>query len=571
VAEPIPADPYVYDARAHGLTGDGDTNDQPALQELVDKLGDAYEDDRRPRVIYCPSGVYAIQDRPTVWRSGVSLIGAGPAATTFALANPGDPTAATPLAFFTSLQHGAGCGNHIADCTFAHFEIDGSGMILPEYNVYAKGLGLQYVLRGRFYDLYIHDTPATGFGCDFLQDSWVKDLLVVHCGRLEHGKWLGGAGIGIGTGGWGLTERCTVSDCITVRNGTNGIFFELQNQRWPTTRGIRVMGCHSEGNQFGISDWGMDGLIVANCTLIGNHQAGYDVSALGTSAVAGRGGIITGCVIENNAWDGIAIGNTPGPYTVSNNRISRNGRYGYWQHNLSGGIQEPSDCIAIDGNEFRDNGLDGILIASSVNDIHVVGNKIRNNGRQAEPATSGGGESVFYTDRSLIDTSANWRPNGHVGKWVTAGAQQAIVLSNDETELALAPLRPGATTAWLEGTPSPGAPYRLPDAPAVRAGITLAAAAHSPSINDNRVWDSQARRTQTHAFVITDEGSCATAWVHDNEFATNAIAPVRFDREPTAGCWYHNHGLDGCPTDPGTDGDNRRARDPGDRAGPRSL
>ena len=164
VAELTPEDPFVYNARANGLAGDGSTNDQPALQALVDKLATAYAADGQPRTIYCPSGSYSIRDQGTVWQSGVSLIGAGPAATRFALANPGKPSAVTPLAYFTALEHGASCGNHLADCTFSHFEIDGSGMILPEYHVLAKGLGLQYVLRGRFHDLYIHDTPATGFG-----------------------------------------------------------------------------------------------------------------------------------------------------------------------------------------------------------------------------------------------------------------------------------------------------------------------------------------------------------------------------------------------------------------------
>ena len=46
--------------------------------------------------------------------------------------------------------------------------------------------------------------------------------------------------------------------------------------------------------------------------MIGNHQAGYDVSALGTTSIAGRGGIVTGCIIEDNVWDGAAVGNTPG-------------------------------------------------------------------------------------------------------------------------------------------------------------------------------------------------------------------------------------------------------------------
>ena len=49
-------DPFVYDARRHGLAGDGATNDQPALQRLVDRLGDAYAADGQPRTIRCPSG-----------------------------------------------------------------------------------------------------------------------------------------------------------------------------------------------------------------------------------------------------------------------------------------------------------------------------------------------------------------------------------------------------------------------------------------------------------------------------------------------------------------------------------
>jgi hypothetical protein len=543
---PVRADPFVYNARDHCLAGDGVTNDQPALQELVDVLGAAYAADGQPRTIYCPSGLYSIRDAGTVWRSGVSLIGAGPAATRFVLANPGNPVAPTPLADFT-VHHGASRGNHIADCTFARFEIDGSGVNLPAYDVYAKGLGLQYVLRGRFHDLYIHDTPATGFGCDFLQDTFVENLLVSRCGRLEDGEWMGGAGIGIGTGGWGATERCTVSSCTAVCNGTSGIFLELQKSYWSPTRGIRIIGCHSEGNRFGISDWGADGLIVSACTMTANHQAGYDVSTLGTSSVAGRGGIVTGCVIEDNIWDGAAIGNTPGPYTFFGNRISRNGRYGYWQHNLVGGFQEPAAGMIIDGNEIWDNALDGILADSALTDPAITGNRVRNNGRQVEPDCCGRGDTVSYSRLSLIDTAANWLPNGHVGKWVTVAAQQAIVMSNSATELTLAPLRPGAPTAWPEGTPPPGAPYRLPEAPHIRAGITLAAATDSLTFVDNRAWDSQHRKTQTHGLRITETGTCESGRVHDNDLEGNAIAATRFDTAPSGGCWYHNLGLDECP------------------------
>jgi hypothetical protein len=318
----------VYDARQHGLTGDGVANDQPALAELVDALGAACAKDRRPRVIYCPPGVYSIRDSSTVWRSGLSLLGAGPGVTRFELANPVNRDQPTALATFTHEHQGASRDNHLADCTFAGFEIDGRGVELPRYTVRAKGLDLQYVLRGRFRELYIHDTVATGFGCDFLQDSFVDRVVVVHSGRMDTGTEPGGAGIGIGIGGWGGIERLTVANCITVGNGRNGIFVELQDDSWPPPRGIRIVACHAEGNRNGIGDWGADGLLVTGCTMIDNVVHGFDVSGDGVAGVAGVGGQVTGCVIDGNAGDGVHIAATPGPYSVTGNRISRNGGYG---------------------------------------------------------------------------------------------------------------------------------------------------------------------------------------------------------------------------------------------------
>jgi hypothetical protein len=132
-------------ARDHGLVGDGETNDQPAFAALVEALGAKVACDGRPRVIYCPPGVYAMKNTGTRWYSGVSLVGAGPGVTRFVLSNPGNRDDPTQLAHFTTQQHGAGRDNNIADVTFAEFEIDGSGVELPEYDPLAKGLGLQYV------------------------------------------------------------------------------------------------------------------------------------------------------------------------------------------------------------------------------------------------------------------------------------------------------------------------------------------------------------------------------------------------------------------------------------------
>jgi hypothetical protein len=303
----------------------------------------------------------------------------------------------------------------------------------------------------------------------------------------------------------------TVTACTARDNGTNGIFLELQQEEWPPPRGIRITACHAEGNRFGISDWGADGLVVTGCTMIGNHEAGFDISAQGTSAVAGRGGMVVNCVIDGNLRDGVGIGNTPGPYTITGSRISANGRYGYWQHHLGGGYHGPAVDLILDGNSIRDNGLDGIRVDAGLDHSAFTRNRIRNNGRRAAPATSGSAGGVAYGDLTLTDETADWRPDGHRGKQVTVGEENAVVLFNTATQLGLAPHRPGAGTAWRSGRPADGTPYRLPGAPRLRAGITLDAPVGVLDLAENRIWDDQEEPSQTHATWSTERASGATA------------------------------------------------------------
>ncbi|MGA3540271.1 right-handed parallel beta-helix repeat-containing protein [Micromonosporaceae bacterium DT194] len=532
----------VFDAREHGLRGDGITNDQPALAELVARLGAGYAADGIGRVIYCPPGNYAIRDAGTVWRSGVSLIGAGRGVTRFLLSNVGNRANPVPLAFFTTVEHGAGRDNHIADCTFANFEIDGSAVALADYHYLAKGLGLQYMLRGCFRDLYIHHTVATGLGCDFLQDTVIDAVVAIGCGREDNGVQWGGAGIGVGIGGWGPVERLTITNCTTVANGTNGIFLELQKPYWQPPTGIRITGCHSEGNRFGISDWGADGLVVSNCTLVGNLEAGFDISAQGTVGVAGRGGILADCLIDGNVHDGIRIGNTPGPYVVRGNRISRNGRHGYRQDELGRGYRAAAHALVVESNDIWGNGLDGILIERAVTDGAVVGNRIRDNGVQCAPAAAGSGETVSYTATTVTDTAAYWEPDGHRGKLLEVqGHDMAVVVGNTATELRLAPVGADALVAFTGPVPAPGTPYRLPAAPPVRAGLAITAPVHAATVRDNRMWDSRQPKTQTHGIWIGERGSCVACRVENNDLADNAVAATWFQTPPVGGNWSGNH------------------------------
>jgi hypothetical protein len=369
---------------------------------------------------------------------------------------------------------------------------------------------------------------------------------------------MGGAGIGIGVGGWGPVERLAVTDCTARGNGTNGIFLELQQDDWGPPRGIRVTACHTEDNRYGISDWGADGLLVTGCTMLGNHVAGFDVSAQGTTSVGGRGGLVTGCVIDGNAGDGIALGNTPGPYGFHGNRIGGNGRYGYWQHNLAGGDQEPATDIVLESNDIHGNALDGIRVDAPLHEPAIFGNRIRGNGRRAAPEADGGGEGVHCGPLSLTDERADWLPGGHRGKELTvgggpAGAEgatevsaeaaaevTAVVVDNTATRLTLAPVRPGADTAWPEGTPAPGTAYRLPDSPAPRAGLTAAAAVTHPYVHGNRVRDDGHPRTQLHAVWIAPGAVWTGGRVSGNDFSGNGSASTRFDSAPSGGRWRDN-------------------------------
>jgi pectate lyase-like protein len=369
----------VCNAREHGLKGDGRTNDQPALAALVEELGRACKADALPRVIYCPPGAYRIAGATTAWRSGVSLTGAGEGATRFILESDGEAVA---LAGFTRQQHGASRENPLADCMFFNFEIDGSRVRLDEYDPRAKGLDLQYMVRATFRDLYIHDVAATGLGCDHLNDSVLEGVYAMRCGRLNNGEQPGGAGIGIGVGGWEGIERANITDCIAHGNATNGVFFELQKDMWPPPRGLKILGCHCTGNRFGISDWGADGLIVANCLMLENRESGFDVSLRGTAGVAGRGGLLSGCVVDANGKDGVCFDGTPGPYTIRGCRISNNRRHGYWHWRMRQEEDAPRE-IVLEGNDIFGNAGYGVRFEREALDVCLMTNRIRRNGAGA--------------------------------------------------------------------------------------------------------------------------------------------------------------------------------------------
>jgi parallel beta-helix repeat protein len=116
--------------------------------------------------------------------------------------------------------------------------------------------------------------------------------------------------------------------------------------------------------------------------MLDNRESGFDVSSRGTGGVAGRGGLLTGCVLDGNKQEGISLDGTPGPYTLRGNRISNNARHGYrhWQMKPDEPVTRE---IVLEQNDIHDNGGDGIRFERETLDTCLAGNRIRRNGGAA--------------------------------------------------------------------------------------------------------------------------------------------------------------------------------------------
>jgi len=369
----VAIDSLVYNAKDHGVKGDGTTDDQAALQALVTALPAG-------SVIFLPKGTYLLRSG-VKWKSGISLVGSGQGKSILKPNNSGPATGFSPIYNITD----GSTSTPLTDCTFADFEIDGLLVTTSSYDVGSKGLNILFMLRARFINLYIHDTLATGIGCDQLIDSAITNCVVNNCGRGNDGTQFGGAGIGIGTS-YNPIQPLIISGCTAKNNGTHGIFVEHQNGAFTTkTTGVRIVGNHVEGNRYGIGDWGADGLVVDGNTIINNTAAGFDISAKGVVGIVGRNGVLTNNVISGNL-DGVLIGDGAFGYQISNNRISGNTGHGVHLGNSPSNASTSKE-IAVVNNDIYGNGDAGIRVDAQQSDGTISGNRIRNNGTTTTDTT----------------------------------------------------------------------------------------------------------------------------------------------------------------------------------------
>ena len=352
-----------------GARGDGQQDDTDAIQAAHDRarsMGGG--------VVRLDRGAYRTS-RPLLWASGVSLVGAGPAASVLRAVDVAGSVITSDRAYTTQ--------DPFRHARFEGFGIDGSAMPAAPYDTARKGIFIDHMIDVVFRDLAIWDIPATGLGIDFLRRVKIDRVVAQRCGRGYRPGAGGGAGIGIGTGATEV-EDVTLRRCRAIDCGSYGIFFEHQPGSPYLPRGVRVIDSFATGNgQHGILDSGCRGMVVQGSTSVRNGKSGFSCgqSELGTP---GQGGEVRDSRFEDNLEHGVILaaakGNGASGYRLVGNQARANGSTGL-QLNTSAA---PLTNISVVDNEVSGNGSAGIAVVGATGGATLLfgGNHLVANGRR---------------------------------------------------------------------------------------------------------------------------------------------------------------------------------------------
>lgn len=414
----------MHDNTVGNIAADGSTDDQAAWNAMLASI-------TAPGVTLTWKGNSAVT-APIAWKTGVGLVGAGPGASVLkpvgnvasVIKNITDYTAAAPM----------------TDVLFADFEIDASGQTVPggTYNVGYKGFYIQFIKRGHWRNVYVHDTVATGFGVDFLTDCSFTQSVANGCGRLNGGNNPGGAGFGIGAGG-SVDESVVIDGCTARNNIRHGIFFERQNSPNNLVSSFaKVVNSHLSGNQNGIVNAGVAKFAARGNTITGSTADGIALKPILT-AVLGTETNIGDNYIIGSAFSGVTVdmtGITPGSYdmllNVHDNEIRDGGGNAFYVNAVDGFTLRE---IAVRNNMIFNNGYSGVLFTRAGTtgayvDTLVQGNILRNNGVSGGSAGLKAGVYLNANMTRLL-VSGN-SASGHSGYGFQTGA---VTLTDSKVEM----------------------------------------------------------------------------------------------------------------------------------------
>lgn len=381
------------------IFGTDDTASWNGAISIITKAGNA--------TIFFPSGLSLVTGS-IIWKSGLSLHGAGSSVSVIKYVNSTDMTSAV----ISGLSGSA--SSPYSDCHFTDFAIDCDAAVQSTYSVAGKAFYIQYMRRALFRDLYIHGSPATGLGCDFMDNGIIYGNTVENCGRLNNGTAYGGAGIGIGVGGMESESYITIGNNVRG-NGRFGIFYETQNstpsgQAKAITQGNSVIlnraGTYTNANGTGIADSGLTGHICVGNFVQCDNMVGsciaINAGSLGYSGI--KGGISENHVIGANQSIVLGLMNDASAYGINNYVVNSN----YIEQSSDVGILiKGSTNFATGGLFVYDNFIlntssSAILLdansASTMVDVSIKNNKIKdcnlNQGQESGSTWRGGAIQV---------------------------------------------------------------------------------------------------------------------------------------------------------------------------------
>lgn len=383
------------DVKRHGAVGNGVADDTTAISNAI-----AAARTHGVNTVFFPAGTYKITS-PLNAYSGMRYIGSGIGVSVLKFSSAGS------LRGFVDGE-GATQGAPMTDVSWSDFTIDGSGV----GGTASKAFFVQNMLRARWTNVRATQWPATGFGCDFLQDSVFVGCVADNNGRLLNVDDAGASGFGIGTGSYAV-ESVAVIGCRAYSNKNFGIFFEQQNTANGGSpffsKGCRVVGCHASGNNYGIGDCGVDGVVVTGCSIEDNTQDGFTVSQ-------GTGG-------------GIGAPGTAG--LVADNVIRGNGRYGVFVDYRFKASNSAASRYVIRGNLIAASGVSGVALSTdtiTIKDLAVVDNLIVGcgaNGIQTAVLSSGAWQDLTIERNKCASN----------GQTNVAGATQGVRIDGNTTRL----------------------------------------------------------------------------------------------------------------------------------------
>lgn len=306
-------------------------------------------------------------------------------------------------AFQAIVADGQSSGNPLTNLLMADFEIDGSQQS-GSYASSIKGLYLAYMLRCKFNHIYIHDTGATGFGCDYFIDSSVEDILTDNCGRLGISTSFGAAGIGIGVSS-AFTNNLDVINCTAKNSKRANIFFETQDGTLGGNVALLNPTSVNAGD-YGIGDAGCQGLLISGGSSTGSGFSDFGVYSGTLKLGVGSDGHVRDLRTGSSVNNAVTLDATDfgiNKYTLEGMQINSNGGHGIKFQTLGNFIQD----VQIKHNSIQGAQNAGIAFTGTttgaINRVTIQGNKMYNQGQAAGSVRSAVYVAWPVTDLKIID------------------------------------------------------------------------------------------------------------------------------------------------------------------------